>query len=421
MTEDRRVIDTKLSNDIRVVTEEIPGAKSVALGLWTNVGSRDEKKEFSGYSHFLEHLLFKGTTKKTSKEISTIIEAKGGYLNAFTDRDMTCFHARVLKKDMESAIDVLSDVVQNPLLRQEDIKKELQVIRSEISRRDDDPEDLIHDLCVEKAWRGNDAAHSVLGDYDHLTKLSQDSVRKYYKEHYIPANMILTATGALSHDEVVDLAEKYLNFQRQGELRTRVKPSLKPGINFIERKSSQVQISISSEGAAQGDDLKAPLTLLHSYLGLGSSSKLFQEVREKQGLVYSIYTNNYSLSDAGLFTIYAGAKEENTEKVIQTTLDELEALRNGDESMNLDEIKHKTTGLTILRSESPESRMIQLGITTLRIGKPRTINEIIEEIEGVSLATIMKTSKNIFARERLSLTILGLSKEIVPRVEALLD
>jgi predicted Zn-dependent peptidase len=396
------------------------GAKSVAIGLWTNVGSRDEMKDFSGCSHFLEHLLFKGTEKRTSKEISTIIEAKGGYLNAFTDRDMTCFHARVLEKDTELTIDVLSDVVQNPLLRQEDIKKELQVVRSEISRRDDDPEDLVHDLCVEKAWRGNDAAHSVLGDHDRLVKLGQDDVRKYYEEHYIPASMTLTAVGALNHDNVIGLAEKYLNFKRPGKLRKRIKPSFNSGINVIERESSQAQIAISSEGSAQGDDRRAPLTLLHSYLGLGASSKLFQEVREKQGLVYSIYTHNYSMSDAGLFTIYAGAKEENVVKVIQTTLNELEALRNGDVSMNLDEVKQKTIGFTILRSESPESRMIQLGVTTMRTGKPKTMNQIVEEIEGVSMDTINKTSKNIFDREKLSLTTLGLSREFIPKVEVLL-
>jgi predicted Zn-dependent peptidase len=414
------MIYTKLSNDIRVVTEEMPGAKSVAIGLWTNVGSRDERKDFSGCSHFLEHLLFKGTEKRTSKEISTIIEAKGGYLNAFTDRDMTCFHARVLEKDTELAIDVLSDVVQNPLLRQEDIKKELQVVRSEISRRDDDPEDLVHDLCVEKAWRGNDAAHSVLGDHDRLVKLGQDDVRKYYEEHYIPAGMTLIAAGDINHDKLIDLAEKYLNFKRPGGLQRRIKPSFNSGINVIERKSSQAQIAISSEGSAHGDDRRAPLTLLHSYLGLGASSKLFQEVREKQGLVYSIYTHNYSMSDAGLFTIYAGAKEENVVKVVQTTLNELEALRNGGASMNLDEVKQKTIGFTILRSESPESRMIQLGVTTIRTGKPKTINQVIEEIEGVSLATINKISKNIFDREKLSITTLGLSREFIPKVEALL-
>jgi len=420
LAEDERVIYTKLSNNIRVVTEEMPGARSVAIGLWMNVGSRDEREDFYGCSHFLEHLLFKGTAKRTSKEISAIIEAKGGYLNAFTDRDMTCFHARVLEKDTELVIDVLSDIVQNPLLRQEDIKKELQVIRSEISRRDDNPEDLVHDICVEKAWKGNNAAHSVLGEYDRLVKLGQDDVRKYYEDHYIPASMTLTAAGALNHDKVIGLAEKYLSFERLGELRRRIKPSFNSGINVIERESSQTQIAISSKGSAQGDDRRAPLTLLHSYLGLGASSKLFQEVREKQGLVYSIYTHNYSMSDAGLFTVYAGTKEENVEKVIQTTLKALEALRNGDTSMNLDEVKQKTIGFTVLRSESPESRMIQLGITTIRTGNPKTINQIIEEIEGVSMDTINKTSKNIFDRKKFSLTILGLSREFVPKVEALL-
>ena len=398
----------------------MPGAKSVAIGLWTNIGSRDEDEDFSGCSHFLEHLLFKGTVKRTSTEISTIIEAKGGHLNAFTDRDITCFHARVLEKNTELAIDVLSDIVQNPLLLHEDIKKELQVVRSEISRRDDNPEDLVHDLCVEKAWRGNDAAHSVLGEYNRLVKLGQDNVRKYYEDHYVPANMTLTAAGALNPDKVIGLAEKYLSFKRSGELRGRVKPSFNSGINVIERESSQAQIAISSEGSAQGDDRRAPLTLLHSYLGLGASSKLFQEVREKQGLVYSIYTHNYSMNDAGLFTVYAGTKEENVEKVIQTTLNELEALRNGDASMNLDEVKQKTIGFTVLRSESPESRMIQLGITTIRTGNPKTMNQIIEEIEGVSSSTINKVAKNIFEKEKLSLTILGLSREFVPKVGTLL-
>src|SRR4030042_3877218 len=191
----REVKESRISNGVRIISEKIPQSSSASIGIWVDVGSRDEDNNYQGYSHFLEHMLFKGTTNRNAREISTIIEQRGGYLNAFTDRDMTCFQARVLGSDIRIALDVLSDIVQNPLLKQEDIDKERMVILSEIDSRADAPGDLIHDLYFETSWGESNAAHPILGEKDVLKTLNNTEIRSFYEKHYTPRKMIVTAAG----------------------------------------------------------------------------------------------------------------------------------------------------------------------------------------------------------------------------------
>src|SRR4030042_2296231 len=204
----REVKESSISNDLKIISEEILQSSSASIGIWVDVGSRDEDNNYQGYSHFLEHMLFKGTKNRNAREISTIIEQKGGYLNAFTDRDMTCFHAKVLGSDIRLALDVLSDIVQNPLLKQEDIQKERTVILSEIDSRDDDPGDLIHDLYFETSWGESNAAHPILGKKEVLKTLNNTEIRSFYEKHYTPLKMIVTAAGEISHDELVSIVDE---------------------------------------------------------------------------------------------------------------------------------------------------------------------------------------------------------------------
>lgn len=204
----REVNESRISNGIKIISVEIPQSSSASIGIWVDVGSRDEANNYQGCSHFLEHLLFKGTINRNAREISTIIEQRGGYLNAFTDRDMTCFHAKVLNSDTRLAVDVLSDVVRNPLLKQEDVEKERTVILSEIDSRDDDPGDLIHDLYFETSWGENDAAHPILGEKGVLKTLDNTAIRSYYENHYTPRKMIVTAAGGINHDELVSMVDE---------------------------------------------------------------------------------------------------------------------------------------------------------------------------------------------------------------------
>lgn len=416
----RELAESRLPNGIKIITEEIKESSSASVGIWVNVGSRDEVEEYHGGTHFLEHLLFKGTVKRSAKEISRAIEDRGGYLNAFTDRDMTCFHAKVLGKDLKLALEVLSDMVQNPLLKQDDVEKERTVVLSEIDSRDDDPGDLIHDLYFESAWGENEAAHPILGEKAPLNCLTSDSIRTYFESHYLPQKIIVTGAGALKHEELVAIVEKNVTLNKKYDgVDSREEPSFKPIKRHIQRQTSQVQVALTSKGLAYGDTNRDALNLISSYLGVGASSKLFQEIREKYGLVYSIFSTVYSLNDAGVFAILAGTQDQYVEKILKIELKELDVLKKDLSERILQKIKHKTIGLFVLRSESSESRMMQLGVSTLRQGKPKTLEEIIDNINSVELESMKELAGDLFVVDRLGLTTLGLSESTVKKVDAL--
>ena len=419
MSTSKEVSTSRLSNGLRVITEEIPSSSSASIGLWINVGSRDETEQYRGCSHFLEHLLFKGTKRRSAKEISTVIEERGGYLNAFTDRDMTCYHAKVLSADLPLAVDVLSDMVLNAVLKQEDIDMERTVVLSEIDSRDDDPGDLIHDLYFETAWSKNRAAHPVLGDKKTLDNFSHDSINEYFKEHYVPSQMVVTAAGNLQDNKLVETVEKLLLSLKTSSPLVRETPVFKPSRKHIPRKLSQVQVALTTEGTAYKDEQRDALQLISSYLGVGASSRLFQEVREKRGLVYSVFSSNYSLQDSGLFTILAGTQDKFVKKLLEIELKELASLQKGLSANKLEKIKHKTVGLSVLRSENSESRMLQLGVSTLRRGTPKTLAEAIDGLNQVDLGSIKEYAEKTFSKNCLSLTTLGLSKETRAKVEKL--
>ena len=415
----REVKKSYLSNGIKIISEEIPQSSSASIGIWVDVGSRDEAKNYQGCSHFLEHLLFKGTKNRSAVEISTIIEERGGYLNAFTDRDMTCFYAKVLSGDIRLAVDVLSDIVQNPLLNQDDVEKECTVILSEIDSRDDDPGDLIHDLYFETSWGENEAAHPILGEKEVLKTLNSAEIRSYYDKHYNPRKMIVTAAGEINHDELVSAVDEKLVNYKLSPIETRKTPIYFPVKRHVSRSTSQSQIALTSEGVSYNDSRRDALSLINSYLGIGASSKLFQDVRNKHGLVYSIFSTSYSLGDAGIFAILAGTQDRYVEKVLKIELSELRKIRNGLSKIKLEKIKHKTIGLFVLRSESSESRMMQLGVSTLRQGRPKTMNETIEGINAVNPGDIKELTEDFFATDRLGLTTLGLSGETAKKVDSL--
>ena len=418
--DDRELVNSITSNGVKVISESVPRSKSVALGFWIDTGSRDESRMLWGCSHFLEHLLFKGTEKRDAKEISTSIESRGGYLNAFTDRDMTCYHAKVVERDIEAAVDVLSDLVQNPLLRRKDIEKELHVVLSEIHSRDDDPQDLIHDLYAVTAWGDNGAAHPIIGEEATLTEMTSAQISSYYKGAYTPTNLIVTAAGAVDHTKLMRLVEKYVTFQRETSKQSRETPIFKPLWSFNERKSSQAQLAITLEGQPSESKGKDALNLINSYLGVGASSRLFQEVREKQGLVYSIYTSNMSLRDAGLFNIFAGTLEKNLVKVVETSMREIDSLHDGSSDFDLPNIKEKTIGFYLLRSESTDSRMMQLGASYLRNGRAKSIDEVVDGIIAVSESQIQRITQT-FEKNKIAITILGASEDTGKKIESILN
>lgn len=407
MTMSLELRDELLPNGVRLITEHNPASLGMSFGFWVNVGSRDEGAELEGGSHFLEHLLFKGTPIRSASEISSIIENLGGYMNAFTDRDMTTYVARTRAKDQSIATEVLSDMLQNSVLDTKDVEMERQVILEEIKRVQDDPESLIHELYTENIWKGNRAAHSITGTFDTISKMSIESIKAYYKENY--GEVIAVAAGAVDHEKMANDLTSFIQKGLGKSSKNRVKPEHLPGKNIVERDSGQVQLAIAYPGVHYGHDDGAAITILSSYLGVGSSGKLFQEVREKRGLVYSIFAYNQSLEDVGAFVVLAGTSKQNVGEVVEVTMNELETLKQGLTPDVLETVKQKTIGMFILGSESNQRRMHQIGVSTLRLDNPRTVNEIVKLLEAVTVEDIARVADRTFDINKMSLTALGMS------------
>lgn len=400
--------DELLPNGVRLITEHNPASLGLSFGIWVNVGSRDEGAELEGGSHFLEHLLFKGTPTRSAEEISSVIENRGGYLNAFTDRDMTTYIARTRAKDQSIATEVLSDMLLNSVLDSKDVEMERQVILEEIKRVQDDPASLIHELYTENIWRGNRAAHSITGTFETISKMSVESIKDYYQENY--GEIIAVAAGAVDHEKMANDLTSFIQKGLGKSSKKRAKPGHLPGKNIVERDSGQVQLAIAYPGVHYGHDDGAVITILSSYLGVGSSSKLFQEVREKRGLVYSIFAYNQSLEDVGAFVVLAGTSKQKVGEVVDVTLNELEILKQGLAPDVLETVKQKTVGMFILGSESNQRRMHQIGVSTLRLDNPRTVDEIVQLLEAVSEKDIARVATQTFDLNKASLTALGMTE-----------
>jgi predicted Zn-dependent peptidase len=360
------LIDEMLSNGVRVITERNSATKSMSLGMWVDVGSRDEGETLWGCSHFIEHLLFKGTETRSAKEISSILENRGGYLNAFTDRDMTAYHARVLSRDQDIATELLSDMLENSLLREADIEMERGVVLEEIKQVWDDLSDLIHDLYAENIWRGYSVAHPIIGNFDTISNLPMNAIRDFYHENYA-GKLVVVGTGAVNHENLVSDAENFIKRGKGKCVKDHRKPEHFPGREYIDRDTGQVQLSISTPGYPYVSDETVVQTIISSYLGVGASSLLFQEIRERRGLAYNVYSYNQT-------------------------------------------VKHKTIGLFILGSESNRQRMHQLGLSTLRTGKPRSVEDVVSKLEAVTNEDIQRVADEMFDPDKIAITILGMSK-----------
>jgi predicted Zn-dependent peptidase len=403
------LIDEMLSNGVRVITERNSATKSMSLGMWVDVGSRDEGETLWGCSHFIEHLLFKGTETRSAKEISSILENRGGYLNAFTDRDMTAYHARVLSRDQDIATELLSDMLENSLLREADIEMERGVVLEEIKQVWDDLSDLIHDLYAENIWRGYSVAHPIIGNFDTISNLPMNAIRDFYHENYA-GKLVVVGTGAVNHENLVSDAENFIKRGKGKCVKDHRKPEHFPGREYIDRDTGQVQLSISTPGYPYVSDETVVQTIISSYLGVGASSLLFQEIRERRGLAYNVYSYNQSLSDVGAFSVFAGTSKSNLGKVTEIILKELESLRLGLDEDVLETVKHKTIGLFILGSESNRQRMHQLGLSTLRTGKPRSVEDVVSKLEAVTNEDIQRVADEMFDPDKIAITILGMSK-----------
>ncbi|MBI5874848.1 MAG: insulinase family protein, partial [Deltaproteobacteria bacterium] len=328
-----RIQRTQLKNGLKIITEEMPDIQSASIGIWVNIGSRNEDSKKNGISHFIEHLLFKGTKKRTALDIAREIESVGGVLNAFTGRENTCFYAKVLSKDIPLAVNLLTDIFLNSKFDKQELEKERAVILQEIKMVEDTPDDLIHDLFATAFWKGHPLAMPVLGNLQTMSSLKRDDVFSYYKQSYLPHAVIITAAGDIKHKSLLRLLKPFEKMPvsessiRRGGFQTRPYnselPKPHPGITLEQRNLEQVHLCLGTASPNQAHPDRYKIYLLNTLLGGGMSSRLFQEIREKRGLAYSVYSYLNLCLDVGSLVVYAGTTPDTFGKVVELILKEL--------------------------------------------------------------------------------------------------
>jgi predicted Zn-dependent peptidase len=368
---------TEFASGLRVVTERMPGVRSAALGFWVLAGSRDESPRISGSSHFLEHLLFKGTKERTARDIAEAFDAVGGDLNAFTAKEYTCFYARVLDRDVPMAIDHLADMLQHSVIRSADLDAERQVILEEIHMHDDAPDEVVHDLFTEALWPDHPLGRPVLGTVQTIEAASRDQVRRFYKRHYVPGNLVVVAAGNVDHDAIV---EQLTSLMETGEplpegrasrwnLRSAGSPPVPSGERLVKRrKTEQAHIVLGTNGLARTDPDRFAFLIVNTALGGGMSSRLFQEVREKRGLAYSVFSYQYQYTEAGQFAAYAGTTPARAEEVVGLLRREIDAVGSASR-------RRSSRGRRATRRDRSSSRWRTLGEGCRGWGSPRSPTE----------------------------------------------
>jgi len=405
---------TTLPNGIRVVTEAIPTLDSVSLGIWITMGSRDEGPGERGLSHFLEHLLFKGTEKRSAFDISRDIESVGGSINAFTGREYTCYHAKVLKRDTALAVDILADIVAHSVFAPQEIERERMVVVQEIKMVEDTPDDYIHDLFHRSFWGDHPLGYPITGLKENVLSFQRDQITSFVQGRYTPDRMIVAAAGDLDHQQFVDLIEAQL-----GGLQDRPLPSLREGahgcrsrLHVASRDLEQVHFCLGTVGIPYGHRLRFSGHTLNTLLGGNMSSRLFQEVREKRGLTYSIYSFLSTYADTGLFGVYAGTTKDELQEVVDLILQELRALQAGEiREEDLSAAKEYLRGSMILSLEGSDGRMSRLGKDEICFNRHIPLEEVLSDLAAVSEASIAEVVHEMLDSHPLCLTLLGPVKE----------
>jgi predicted Zn-dependent peptidase len=405
---------TVLPGGLRVVTETVPSVRSVAFGIWAGVGSRDESIEDAGASHYLEHLLFKGTSKRTALEISSLMDAAGGEMNAFTAKEYTCYYARVLDSDMPLAIDVVSDMVINSLIEPQDVDAERGVILEEIAMHDDDPTDAVHDEFSAALFGDTPLGRPILGTVESISGIGRDRIARYYRDRYVPQNLVVSAAGNVDHDEVVRLVQAAFAavLGDDGQLPSAPRiggPGAVPtsGVRSLVRPTEQANLILGTVGITRTDERRFALGVLNAALGGGMSSRLFQEIREKRGLAYSVYSYNSQYADTGIFGVYAGCLPAKVDEVLEICREEVaKVAEHGITEEELERGKGQLRGSFVLGLEDTGSRMSRIGKSELVYDSLLSVDDILGRIEAVTLDDVRTVGRDILGRP-MTLTVIG--------------
>lgn len=409
LNEIESVTKTTLANGLRVVTEKIDSVKSISVGIWVKTGSRNEKKELAGVTHFLEHMLFKGTEKRSAFEIAQSMESVGGYLNAFTSSEYTCYYARCVDEQLDRALDVLSDMVLNPSFPKEEIEKEKKVVIEEMKMYRDSPDDYLFEEFSNRMFKGHELGRPILGFENTVSAFKREDLYNYMADRYVPGNMLISVAGNVEHGEVMKLVSEYLS--EMSEKIANGKPQPLNGFNperlELTKSIEQTHYILGRRGLNFDHEDKYLLLLANTVLGSGMSSRLHQNIREKYGYCYSIQTFNQSYTDAGMWGVYVGTDKEYVEHVHELVVGELEKMRNEPvPEKELQEAKSQLKGKLLLSQENTSNRMMRLAKSELYFDRFVTLDELVENIDAVTAEQVQVFSKNFFDQQNFMEAVL---------------
>lgn len=404
---------SKLDCGFTLVTESIPHSPAISIGIWIPRGSRDEERKEAGITHFIEHLLFKGTKSRTAAEIAKEFDRIGGISDAFTTREYTCIYTKILKKDLINALDILSDIYINPLFDEGEIDKEKKVVLHEIKMVNDEPEEYIHDLLYQVMWEGSSLGNPILGYIDTISQITRDQVIRFFYDNYHRRPVIISASGNLDHKELENAINDKFKVTL-GEEKQRTNSILKTGNKqlFKRKRLEQVHICLGFRSVSQSDPMRYAAYILNTVVGGGMSSRLFQKIREERGYAYSVYSFISCYSDTGVFGVYACTSSDLITKVLEIMAGEFKRLK--DELVDEDEIesaKNQLKGHLLLGLESSENIMTKLGKNEIYFGRSISIEEINENIDRITSEEILKFSREILKSENLSIAAIGKIRE----------
>lgn len=398
-----------LDNGVRIVMEKIDYVKSASIGIWVNIGSNNETEETNGMSHFIEHMLFKGTENRKANEIAEEMDNLGGQLNAFTSKECTCFYVKVLDENIEDAVDILSDMFFNSLFKQEEIEKEISVVIEEIKMYEDSPEDVVHDKLTEIIFNDSPMAYNILGTEENLKTFTTEKVLAYMNEKYSPYNTVVAIAGNFDEDSFINMInEKFKDWKNSHVEHVDKEGQYNRKVVGVNKDLEQLHMCIGNKTFGRHDENYYPLLVLNNIFGGTMSSRIFQEVREKKGLVYSIYSFVSNYSNSGIFSIYAGMSYDQVEDALRTILKEMVNMKKGNITLNeFNRAKQQIKGNYILGLESTSSRMSAIGRRELLFNEIQYPEEVIESINKVKFEDVLNVANELFDINKLSVTFTG--------------
>ncbi len=398
-----------LASGVRVITESMPYVRSATLGIWADVGSAAERPEQRGISHLVEHMLFKGTQRRSAREIAETMDGVGGNLNAFTDKEATCYYAKVIDHHVPLAVDVLADMFLHSVFDPSELRKEQKVVLEEIRMYDDSPDEMVHDLFTRTMWSGSHLGEPTIGYAETVSALSSDDLRAHMRLRYAPNTVVFSAAGNVEHDAFVALVEQaFAGYSGVGESPTPDRPLHTPATIVKTKDTEQAYVLLGTRGLSVRDERRYTLSVLDTILGGGMSSRLFQEVREKRGLAYSVYSFQQGYRDAGLFGVSAGTSPDSVQECVDVVVAELEKMSaHGPTDAEMTLAKEHLKGSLTLSLESSSGRMMRLGRSEFNFGETVAIEEIERRFNAVTRDDVLALARELFAPSSIGLCVLG--------------